>query len=291
MNLPRFYPYAKRKVGFEWSNPSRINRINEVLNATTRFSMADAMALQTDPTDVTLKLMTGPLQAMTSSDTAVVQARDIILAWDGRTTTDSAGAALYETWVHKHLGAAAVRLSAPEASRALLGQGEIAAVMAWLNDKDSADLRNQVLETSLAAAMTELSGRLGTEVSAWRWGDLHQARFEHALTPMADPLDRASLAAGPLPMAGTSLSPLAATWRPDSFRVTAGASFRMVLDVGAWDNSRTINTPGQSGEPDSAHFRDLFPVWARGDYVPLTYSRQAVEAVTEQVLILTPAKP
>ena len=291
MNLPRFYPYAQRKVGFEWSNPSRINRINEVLAAKPQFSVADAMALQTDPTDVTLKLMRGPLQTLTSADPAVVLARDILLTWDGRTTTDSAGAALYETWVHKHLGAAAVKLSAPEKVRDLLGQGEIAAVMAWMNDKDSAALRNQILETSLAATMKELSRRLGPDATAWRWGDLHQARFEHALTPLADPTERAGMAAGPLPMAGTSLSPLAATWRPDSFRVTAGASFRMVLDVGAWDNSRTINTPGQSGEPDSAHFRDLFPLWARGDYVPLTYSRKAVEAVTEQVLVLSPARP
>ena len=90
-------------------------------------------------------------------------------------------------------------------------------------------------------------------------------------------------------MPGTSLSPLAATWRPNDYRVVAGASFRMVLDVGAWDNSRVINTPGQSGEPGSAHFRDLFPLWAKGQYVPLSYSRKAVEDVTETVLKLTPA--
>ena len=86
-----------------------------------------------------------------------------------------------------------------------------------------------------------------------------------------------------------ALSPLAATWRPNDYRVVAGASFRMVLDVGAWDNSRVINTPGQSGAPGSAHYRDLFPKWANGEYVPLSYSRQAVEAATERVVKLRPA--
>jgi hypothetical protein len=40
----------------------------------------------------------------------------------------------------------------------------------------------------------------------------------------------------------------------------------MVLDVGAWDASRTINTPGQSGDPFSGHYRDLAPLWATGQY-------------------------
>jgi penicillin amidase len=81
-------------------------------------------------------------------------------------------------------------------------------------------------------------------------------------------------------MAGTSLSPLAASWRAEDFRVMSGASFRMVLDVGNWDASRFINTPGQSGDVDSPHARDLFETWVKGGYVPLVYSREAVEAAT-----------
>ncbi len=36
------------------------------------------------------------------------------------------------------------------------------------------------------------------------------------------------------------------------FQVASGASFRQVIDVGAWDRSLVINNPGQSGDPDSA---------------------------------------
>ena len=70
---------------------------------------------------------------------------------------------------------------------------------------------------------------------------------------------------------------------------TAGASVRMVLDVGRWDNSVAINTPGQSGDPFSPHYRDLFPLWAAGNYVPLLFSRAAVEREAETVLTLMPA--
>ena len=63
------------------------------------------------------------------------------------------------------------------------------------------------------------------------------------------------------------------------------------MDVGAWDNSMAINTPGQSGDPMSPHYRDLFPLWAAGTYVPLRYSRAAVEGDAETVIRFTPAAP
>ena len=45
----------------------------------------------------------------------------------------------------------------------------------------------------------------------------------------------------------------------------------------------------QSGDPASPHYRDLFPLWAAGSYVPLRYSRAAVDADAETVIALTPA--
>ena len=50
-----------------------------------------------------------------------------------------------------------------------------------------------------------------------------------------------------------------------------------------------INTPGQSGDPDSPHYRDLFELWARGQYFPLAYSRAKVESVRESTTRLAPS--
>ena len=76
--------------------------------------------------------------------------------------------------------------------------------------------------------------------------------------------------------------------RPATFDVNHGASVRMVMDVGDWDNSMVVNTPGQSGDPASPHYRDLFPLWAAGTYVPLLYSRQAVEGQAERIITVRP---
>ena len=79
-----------------------------------------------------------------------------------------------------------------------------------------------------------------------------------------------------------------AGYRLSDFRVTTGASFRMVVDVGNWDASLCINAPGQSGDPRSRHYGDLAPIWAAGGYVPMLFSRAAVDAAAETVLVLSP---
>jgi penicillin amidase len=50
-----------------------------------------------------------------------------------------------------------------------------------------------------------------------------------------------------------------------------------------------INNPGQSGDPASPHYRDLFELWARGKYFPIFYSRSKIESVTEKTSALLPA--
>jgi penicillin amidase len=72
------------------------------------------------------------------------------------------------------------------------------------------------------------------------------------------------------------------------FQVASGASFRQVIDVGAWDRSLVINNPGQSGDPSSPHYRDLIGPWSRGRAVPMLFSRARVEAATEARIVLTP---
>jgi penicillin amidase len=49
------------------------------------------------------------------------------------------------------------------------------------------------------------------------------------------------------------------------------------------------NAPGESGNPGSRHYDDLVEPWAKGEYHPMPFSRQAVEAVTEERVVLNPA--
>jgi penicillin amidase len=176
-----------------------------------------------------------------------------------------------------------------------VGNGNLDAVLTYLEAPDAAlgpdpvAARNVLVLTSLRDAITDLTERLGPDMSAWTWGRLHRAQFEPAVARLADPQLRAQMTVGPMALPGSSETPRALSFDPSTFKVTAGASVRLVIDVGSWDNSTFINTPGQSGDPSSAYYRNLFPLWAEGRQVPLRFSREAVERDTAQAILLSPA--
>ena len=71
--------------------------------------------------------------------------------------------------------------------------------------------------------------------------------------------------------------------------VRSGASFRMVLDVGRWDDAEMTNAPGQSGDPRSPFYDNLLEGWATDSSFPLLYSRDAIEANRALRIELIPA--
>jgi penicillin amidase len=130
---------------------------------------------------------------------------------------------------------------------------------------------------------------MGPDAQRWSWDRLHNASFEHPLSALAAPSRPLAPDIGPLPLGGSESTVMKATYRPGDFRVTIGASVRIVADVGDWDRSVWINSPGQSGDPRSRHYGDLAPLWARGEYVPMLYTTAAVDRAAAHRIILTPA--
>ncbi|RYE73460.1 MAG: penicillin acylase family protein, partial [Hyphomicrobiales bacterium] len=295
MNIPKDHPLLAKRIGFEWSDPSRIKRIKAVLGTKNKVTLADAMALQNDDNSENARKLAALLAPLSSDDPVTAEGLKLIKGWNQEIAVDSAAAALSEVWMSKHLGRALTAKAVPEKARSVIGPLDVAAVVAYLEAPDSAlgtdpkAARNNLLLETLKAAMEELRQTLGPDTATWNWGKIHHAQFDHALSPLAGGPDRAQLNVGRLAMGGSAFSPRAASYRISDFKVIAGASFRMVLDVGNWDDSRFVNTPGQSGDAYSPHYRDLAPLWAAGDYAPLLYSREAVEKAARSVIALKPA--
>jgi penicillin amidase len=287
LNLPPGYAHT---TSFEWANRSRLDRIEEVLAADAHVSVADSMALQTDSHVAIARRLIDLVRPLSSPDPRLAKALALLKAWDRNETTDSVAAAIYEVWSAKHLGRTVAAREAPNAAE-IIGNGSLDGVIARLEDTPASQSpadRDAMLLPSLAAALDELSSRLGPDMDGWAWGRLHHAQLTPAAAVLADPALRANMTLGPLAVPGGPYSPKAASYNLDTFRITAGASVRMVMDVGAWDNAMVVNTPGESGDPDSPHSGDLFPLWAAGRYVPMLFSRAAVEAAADRVIELTP---
>lgn len=270
MNMPPGAP----EVGYEWSEYSRITRIRETLDAQPRHGLADSTSLQTDTLSIPARRLCAHLDGLATP------AANLLRAWNLRLDLDSPAAALFEIWWTRHLKPALLdAVGLPATLRPLLVPGDTETLVAQVESGDSAIAA--LLATTLAAAWADCTSRLGPDPAAWAWGRLHHGAFDHPLSRIA-PLPGVA----PLPMGGSSATVLNAGYRLPDFRVNHGASFRMVVDVGGWDNSLCINAPGQSGDPRSVHYADLAPLWARGAYVPMLYSRAAVDEATETIIVL-----
>jgi penicillin amidase len=288
MNIPAGYPHM---LGLEWADRSRITRISEVVGSKPKFGLTDAMALQNDPTSPMARRAVALLQGLAGRDANERGALALLGNWNGHEGPDSAAAALYEIWAARHLAASAVKAIVPEAARRNFGRTSIGNILPVLEDgklfgPDSAALRAEILLGSLGLAFAETARLLGPDPATWRWGALHRADFQPSLPIAGRDAERR---VGPVPIGGSGSTPLAMGTGPD-FRVVSGASVRVVMDVGAWDNSMAINTPGQSGDPASPHYRDLFARWATGNYVPFVWSRPRVLQEAERIINVTPGR-
>jgi penicillin amidase len=289
LNLPPGWPHGERPVGFEWAERSRSDRIGEVLGGDGEHTVSRSCALQGDDLSIPARRLCRLLAPVASEDGDIDRALSLLAQWDHRLAAESAPAALFEVWWTKHLKPALLARLVPDAAvRSLIVPGDVESLLAHLEapdarfGPDARSARDALLLDSLAEAWRDCAARMG-EPREWAWGWLHHGYFEHALT---DVKRQRGFDVGPLPKGGSGSTPMHAGYRPSDFRVTAGASFRMVVDVGNWDQSVCVNAPGQSGDSRSPHYRDLAPLWAAGRYVPMSYTREAVDASAETRLVL-----
>lgn len=126
-----------------------------------------------------------------------------------------------------------------------------------------------VVRSALRAAVETLQASQGADPGQWRWGAINRIPFEHPLSDVFD-LPAVERRGG----AGTVSS--------------NGGTFKQVVDVANWDESRATNAPGQSGQPGSPYYGDLLERWKNGDYFPYLFTRSAVEENAAHTLRLVP---
>jgi penicillin amidase len=288
MNLPDDFPHP---VGYEWIDRARTDRIHDRLHALDRVSVADSCALQTDPVSHPARRLA--VLALAHVEEPIVQS--LFSGWNGSLDAQSAAGALCEIWWTKHLKPKLLAQLVPDTDlRALVLPGDIESFLRALENPDARfgtdaeRARNALIRATLAEALVDCRQRLGDDPGLWQWGRVHHAFFEHPLAAVVPSTQAWNI--GPFSHGGSGTSAMHTGYRPSDFRTMQGASVRIVVDVGDWDQSRCINAPGQSGDPRSPHYRDLAPLWADGQYVPLLYTREAIDNAATAIIKLKPVQ-
>jgi penicillin amidase len=284
--IPKNYPYH---VGFEWAPRYRVDRIEEVFSGIResgrKLNLGDMEKLQTDVVSLPARQFLNLLKEASPKSTPATQ---MILGWDATVSRESRAAALYEVWLRGLRKAVAAKegIEGDEDDWSLANVlGELSKPSPQVFGTEAVARRNQVLLETLDSAWKQTEQWLGPDPQKWSWGSLHTIRFRHSL----DRLPGAALLLdlGPLPRPGDGYT-VNATWPGEKFEQEGGASYREIMDTADWDRSLAVNTPGQSGQPGSPHYSDLLPLWDKGEYFPLVYSRNAVETNAQDRLVLTP---
>ena len=309
MNLPEGYTNEENKISFEWYAPFRRERIQEILSENGSFSLQDSVDLQTDYLSIPARRIVARLDGLRPENPKVGKALEFLRSWDCMLAADSAPAALFEVWYRCYLREALLRrvLSGvvPEdrvadATTAVMPPedqtGDARLELELVENPDGRlgpepeKILEKIMLSSFEEAVLHLERLLGPDWEAWEWGELHHAFLAHPLSSLVGEETRKRLDVGPAPRGGSGDTVGNASYRVEDFRQTGGSSWRVVIDVGQWDDSLAMNSPGQSGRPGSPHYSDLFTEWAGDGAFPLLYEREKIEAVCERRILLKPGK-
>ena len=285
---PDDFPYP---LFGRWASGYRAQRIRQLLEAQDRHSRDDFARMHQDV--LSLRAVAGVpalLQVLAGSDDPRIQAAaGHLAAWDCRMETDRVGATIFDVFFgHWSQRVAAERFPADMAA---LVAGAVAGLAASLLAADATGWfadgqREPTIAAAMAAALDELTGRLGPDMTEWGWGQLHKIHLRHVLTQRGDLgtlLDR-----GGRPVRGNGMTVCNTGFDPN-WGAAMGANYRLISDLstdppGLW----AVDAQGQSGHPGSPHYGDQLTEWLAGRYhfLPLDRAAATREAVT--TLTLTP---
>lgn len=292
--LPEGHPYH---ITTNWEPGYRAQRVLERLFATDRLSVEDFGRLQADVQSAQVPaVLPWMLRHVAPADEPSRRALERLREWDGRFTRDSVGAPIYVHWYARAvrgvweddlgdrlwedyerlphwIGKAAHRLSRQHEA-------------AWCDDRrtEATETCADVLSRALSLAVEDMQLAYGTrDESRWTWGRANVVTFAH-LPLDADTLLRRVFSRRAEHVGHTfTVTP---TMRVDGQTVVS--SYRQILDLADWDRSLFIHPLGQSGQLLSRHSNDLHARWRAVEYVPMRFSREAVDAGTRSRMRLEP---
>lgn len=324
--VPRGYGM---QLSSTWYYPERAERIAE-LAGRGRHDTQSMIAMQYDQTTrfaAKLKAMfeapgmAKPLrQAIDALSPAerdkAREALSRLLAFDGRLTADSADAALYGAFLQESARQTFLDELGPDDSpawQALLqmsGLSYSAQADHLLGREDSPfwddiatpqpEDKPAILARSLAAAVSHLESRLGSDRGSWQWGKLHRYQWTSESTRLASYLDarqRTAIhalggyldgAARPAGGDHGTLNVSAYRWGQD-FDSRLIPAMRIVVDFAREEPMLGLNSTGQSGNPASTHYKDGIDAWLEGRYMSFPFKAENLDKTYgSQRLLLVP---
>ena len=291
--VPDGYPF---RLGSSWEAPYRAARIIDMIQTGGRLAVEDLARMQRDVKSAQVNAVLPFLLKARPIDPASREAMDRLHAWDGTLGGDSPDAALYEAWyeatarglVEDDLGDDL--FSDYWAHRSIVAKAIDTMIqtndLAWCDDVRTIEPETceTLLGHTLQRALASMGARQGSAtVANWRWDRVNSAEFPHM--PFDNIFWLRRWFSRTVPRGG------------DAFTVTPVmpirgrtfiSSYRQIIDLASIDASKFIIPMGQSGHVWSGHYADLLDKWNKTEYLPMRFSRSAVDEAAGDRLVLEP---
>lgn len=312
--VPRDYAPKGRPVHLAnyWDMPWRAQRITTLLaSATQPLTPQDMASIQLDVrSTVGLSLRDLYLGALgrvglPAGDPSAAAAVAALQQWDGDVSASSQGAAVYEVLtmillrntVRDVIGPDEYALFAPNVflTNQLNGLIDVledprAPYFGITTGVDPIVARDEAVRDALAEADAMLRDAMGSDVSAWTWGDIHELTYNHPLAA-----DDASFDIGTFPSSGDVATVNVGGWfanigilalSPTEFAAAGGlraaldqdslSATRLVWNLAPLDGSLGVMSTGFSGNPASGHYSDHAEPWRTGQVFSIPFTPGAI---------------
>jgi penicillin amidase len=280
-------------IGYRWSDSFRGDRAREVLGSGEKLDLKDMAQLQTDYYSKPASLLV-PLLAIPHFEQYPNEISKRLLDWNFSLDPESVEAAVYVTWERILRKSIADQIIPENASRFFSNISMEKTLDLLINPnqtlgEDPESKRNELIKSTFSSAVEKMAKDFGENIDDWKYGHagFKHIELKHSMDPMLSEEEKLMFNTSLKPRGGNSYT-LNNTSGNNS--QTHGASFRIIVDTGNFDEALGCNSPGQSGDPRDPHYKDLFNLWASNEYFPVYFSRKKIEANAGRKITLRPEK-
>ena len=256
-------------IGFDWSDPFRGDRIDDILTNSSNFSMEDMISLQVDYHSKSSEKL---IKMLSQSFDEQNKYYKLLSTWDNKLSKDSVAAGLYNAWelmVLMEFNKQYVPIKVQKYIQMQLYK--IIEKLEGFSEKD----RNRFIKSSFNQAVELMITWFGEETENWVYGqeNYKHVKIKHPLEEIVTDSVYNLISLKAYPRGGNGYTPGSTGY---NLNQSSGGSFRVLINTGDWDNSFATNSPGQSGDPDSKFYDNLYEDWANDIYFPLLYSKSKI---------------
>ena len=256
-------------IGYDWADPYRGERVNSILESKDTFNMEDMTNLQIDYFSIPSKQIINMSKDYITNNLEYFKK---LIEWDNILDKNSIEAGLYIEW-QTQIYFEYMKKYVPESVQKYIGVQiyKVIEGISKMSDQEKTEFLNKTFDLTIKS----LIERYGEKSSKWVYGqeNYKHVKIYHPLEKVVNDSIKDIIGLETYPRGGDGFTPGSTS---SELNQRSGGSFRVVINTKDWDNSFATNSPGQSGDPNSKFYKNLYEDWANDKFFPLLFSKSKI---------------